>query len=71
VTITVERHAATDELGKQCTSQPGWPQAGGCQYGAVCYARTCTVWCGSDDSCPPGYRCAFTDENPRTKLCRR
>jgi hypothetical protein len=71
VTVTIERHAATDELGKSCHAQPGWPSAAECQYGAVCYADQCTVWCGSDGSCPSGYRCAFTDGNPATKLCRR
>lgn len=71
VSVTIERHAATDELGKSCHAQPGWPAAAECQYGAVCYANECTVWCGNDGSCPSGYRCAFTDGNPSTKLCRR
>jgi len=71
VTVTIERHAATDELGKSCHAQPGWPAAAECQYGAVCYVDQCTVWCGNDGSCPAGYRCAFTDSNPATKLCRR
>jgi hypothetical protein len=72
ITVQIERHSATDEIGKSCTggNDNGWPQAGTCQYGAVCYARRCTVWCGNDGSCPSGKTCAFTDSGVRTKLCR-
>ncbi|MEO8705181.1 MAG: hypothetical protein ABI867_34365 [Kofleriaceae bacterium] len=70
-TITIVRHAATDEIGKSCSSNDNaWPQAGGCQYGAVCYHRSCTVWCGNDGSCPVGKRCAFTTGTTPTKLCQ-
>lgn len=70
--ITIERHSSVDEIGKSCTGSDdnAWPQAGTCKYGAVCYARQCTVWCGNDGSCPAGKRCAFTDGRVKTKLCR-
>jgi hypothetical protein len=70
-TVTIERHASTDELGKRCHAAPGWPSAAECQYGAVCYQDVCTVWCGQNNACPSGYTCAMTDEAPRTDLCRR
>jgi hypothetical protein len=70
-TITIIRHSATDEIGKSCSSNDqAYPQAGGCQYGAVCYRRQCTVWCGNDGSCPAGKRCAFTTGGTPTKLCQ-
>ena len=80
VTINIERHASTDEIGKSCDPSAGysgggdpdkaWPHAGSCQYGAVCYHRRCTVWCNSDRSCPNGLRCALTTGTAPTELCQ-
>ncbi len=79
VTIHIERHAATDEIGKSCDPSVGfsggdpdkaWPHAGSCQYGAVCYHRRCTVWCGNDRSCPSSLRCAPTTGTTPTELCQ-
>jgi len=80
VTINIERHASTDEIGKSCDPSAGysgggdpdkaWPHAGSCQYGAVCYHRRCTVWCGNDRSCPNGMRCAMTTGTAPTELCQ-
>jgi hypothetical protein len=71
VEIHVEEHRSTDEIGKSCTSNPGYPSAGSCQYGAVCFRGTCTVWCGNDRSCPSGMTCALTGSPENTELCQR
>jgi hypothetical protein len=72
VTVTVIEHRSTDEIGKSCTSDsPGYPTAGTCQYGAVCFRRVCTVWCANDRSCPSGLRCAMTGSPENTELCQR
>lgn len=79
VTINIERHSATDEIGKSCDPSVGfsggdpdkaWPHAGSCQYGAVCYHRRCTVWCGNDKSCPNSMRCGLTTGTAPTELCQ-
>ena len=67
-TITYVHHAATDEIGKSCQSDNGYPKAGGCEYGAVCYHQRCTVWCSNDGTCPGSMRCGRTDTNPGTDL---
>jgi hypothetical protein len=72
VQVTYEVHRATDEIGKSCTSDtPSYPAAGTCQYGAVCFRRVCTVWCGNDRSCPSGMQCAMTGAPENTELCQR
>jgi hypothetical protein len=71
VEIHVEEHRSTDEIGKSCTSNPGYPSAGSCQYGAVCFRGTCTVWCANDGSCPSGMTCGLTGSPENTQLCQR
>jgi hypothetical protein len=77
--VRVEVHAASDELGKGCdpsvgfigdNPDAGWPHAGSCHYGAVCYHRRCTVWCDSNRQCPSGLHCAPTTGTAPTELCQ-